>query len=168
MQKRIIIGIAAVIIIIIGGLIAWKSGAFKAPAPSYPIDMAAGETISSWSFPSAYTGNAELEAKAQADIVRLTGLLGSGKYSDYTLYVSIANQYDLMGDGKNELANLEKALAIDAAGTGLAWYNAGQLFARLGAYATAKMTLERAVAVQPTTQYKSALADFMAKHPSLQ
>ena len=125
------------------------------------IELSGGDVVTSWDFTGAYTGNSELEAKADADITRLTGLLGSGQYSDYILYVSIANQYDLKGDGKNELAYLRKALAEDPA-TGLAWNNIGQLFERLGAYNTARVALERAVLVQPIEQYKRALADFMA------
>lgn len=166
MQKRIITGIAIVIVIgMVIGLLAWSLGYFETSQPSYQIEMAPGEAVSKWDYQSAYTGNAELIAKAEADIRRLEGLLGSGEYPDYTLYVSIANQYGLVGDGKNELAYLEKALALDTETTGLAWHNAGQLFARLGAYATARAALERAAAVQPTSQYKEALAEFMTKYP---
>lgn len=125
------------------------------------IELTGGDTVASWNFKGAYTGNTELEAKADADIARLTGLLGSGQYSNYILYVSMANQYDLKGDGKNELAYLRKAITEDPA-TGLAWNNVGQLFVRLGAYTTARVAFERAVAVQPIEQYKRALADFMA------
>ena len=117
----------------------------------------------SWDFKGAYTGNLELEAKAETEIQRLTGLIGSGEYPDYTVYVSIANQYGLLGDGENELKYLEHALALDATTTGLAWNNAGALFARLGAKATARMCYERAAAAQPTGQYLQALADFLKK-----
>lgn len=161
MKKRTIILIAIAVIVIIAGAI-WQNRGAGAPAPQpFTIDMAEGEQVASWDFNGAYTGKAELMAKADAEIVRLTGLLGSGQYPDYTLCVSIANQYGLKGDGKNELAYLEKALAIDSIATGLAWHNAGQLFRRLGADKTARFALGRAAAVQPITQYQQAFVDFL-------
>ncbi len=122
------------------------------------------DTIVSWDFKGAYTGNAELTVKANTEIARLAALLGTDAYPDYTLLVSIANQYDLLGDGKNEFAYLQKALAIDSTNTGLAWHNAGQLFARLGAYRTARTALERAALAEPVAHYRRALADFLAAH----
>jgi tetratricopeptide (TPR) repeat protein len=184
---------AAGLVVAIGAFFAWSYQA-KAPAPQdEPADVATtteavavpkvpvipsvapaalvvspSDTIASWNFPGAYTGNAELMAKANAEIARFTALIGTGTYTDYTLYVSIANEYDLQGDGKNEFAYLKKALAIDSEKTGLAWYNAGQLFTRLGAYATARTAFERAARAEPITQYEQALADFLAAHPATQ
>ncbi|PIW96247.1 hypothetical protein CO131_01360 [Candidatus Kaiserbacteria bacterium CG_4_9_14_3_um_filter_50_16] len=131
---------------------------------TFSLQLADGDSVASWNFIGAYAGNDAFVQKANSDIVRLTALLGTGTYTDYTLYVSIANQYDLLGDGKNELAYLEKALAIDSTNTGLAWHNAGQLLARLGAYATARTAFERAVVAEPIGQYKLALADFLEAH----
>jgi len=131
-------------------------------APMFSVSPA--DTIASWSFENAYTGDTALIARADAEITRLTNLLGTKQYTDYILYVSIANQYDLLGDGANEFTFLKKALAIDSATTGLAWYNAGHLFSRLGAYATARRAFESAVAAEPIQQYVQALADFNATH----
>lgn len=165
MNKRAILIAAAVLVLGIVASLLWKQpSAYDEKAPSYTIAMAAGEEVASWNFKGAYTGNPELEAKAMADIERLKGLFGEEGRADYSLFVSIANQYDLLGDGKNELVYLEKALAIDPATTGLAWHNAGQLFARLGAYETARMAFEKAVAAQPITQYQRALVDFLSEH----
>lgn len=162
MQKIYII-VAGVLLIFLGvGLWQWNGG--KTEIPPFHIDIASGEEIKNWDFQGAYTGNAELEAKADAEIRRLTGLLGKKQYPDYMLYVSIANEYDLKGDGKNELAYLEKALVIDATTTGLAWHNAGQLFARFGAYTTARTAFERAAAAQTIEQYQRVLADFLSAH----
>src|SRR3989344_9088271 len=76
-----------------------------------------------WDFQGAYEGNAELEEKARNEIARLEGLIDNEEddNTDYAVYVSIANQYDLLGDGENEYAYLKKALAIDPEHTGLAW-----------------------------------------------
>ena len=141
-----------------------SESAAQSAEPSVAFAVNPSDTVTSWNFQGAYTGNAELTAKAKSEIARLTGLLGSGEYPDYILYVSIANQYDLLGDGANEFLYLKKALALDATKTGLAWYNIGQLFARLGAYATARTALERAVAAEPFPQYERALADFLKEH----
>jgi len=163
------IGIVGIFVVIIAGIVVWQFGGIhshiETPAPSFPVALASGDEIASWNFIGAYTGQPELEQKAAAEVERLTGLLGTGEYTDYTLYVSIANQYDLIGDGTNELASLEKALAIDSTQTGLAWHNIGQLFARIGAYQTARAAFERAVDAQPTQQYEQALADFVQAHP---
>ncbi|MBI4088632.1 hypothetical protein HY415_00895 [Candidatus Kaiserbacteria bacterium] len=165
MKKGAIILIATVAVLVIAGLI-WKSREASAPQP-FVIEMVQGERVAAWDFKGAYTGNAELEAKADAEIARLIGLLGSKQYPDYTLYVSIANQYGLLGDGARELAYLQKALAINSTTTGLAWHNAGQLFALLGAYQTARMALEKAATTQPITQYQQALVDFLlARFPA--
>ena len=161
MKNRIILIVA--LVLIIGGFVLWRSGVFT-PAPSYDLTLVEGDSVTSWDFTSAYTDNAELKAKAQTEIKRLTKLIGSGEYSDYVLYVSIANQYDLMGDGANELSYLKHALALDATSTGLAWNNVGQLFAHVGAYASAREALERAVEVQPVEQYHAALLDFLKQH----
>lgn len=133
----------------------------KAKTSLSPIDVS---TIAVWSFKGAYNERTDLIAKATADISRLTNLLGTGEYTDYTLYVSIANQYDLLGDGKNEYLYLEKAIREDATTTGLAWHNEGQLFLRLGAPALARTAFERAVAAQPIAQYQSVLVDFLKEY----
>lgn len=162
MQKKYWVSIGAAVLLVIAALAVWRLAI--QPVPAYEIPMAQGEQVTTWDFKGAYTGNPGLEAKAQEEIERLTKLLGSGEHPDYTLYVSIANQYDLLGDGASELVYLEKALAIDATTTGLAWNNAGALFERLGVLATARMAYERAVAAQPIAQYRQTLADFLKKH----
>ncbi|MBI2409438.1 tetratricopeptide repeat protein [Candidatus Kaiserbacteria bacterium] len=132
----------------------------------FTIPIAAGEQISDWSIRGVAPTPASM-AKAQENIAKSLGLLGSGKYPDYVLYVDIANQYNSIGDGKNELIFLEKALALDSAQTGLAWHNAGQLFRRLGAFRTARYAFEQAAAAQPIGQYLSVLDDFLAEHPEI-
>jgi tetratricopeptide (TPR) repeat protein len=118
----------------------------------------------SWNFQGAYTGHPDLKEKAKSEIKRLSGLLGKKEetgYPDYILYVGIANEYDLLGDGAKELEYLRYALALDATTTGLAWHNTGQLFARLGALRSARHALEQAVLAQPIMQYHQALLDLL-------
>lgn len=162
MQKNnLAIGVVIVTLVLLG-FAAWQY--WPSPTLVFDIPIAEGDSVSSWNYRSAYTGNLELETRAHTEIARLKKLFGSKEYTDYILYVSIANQYGLLGDGVQELEYLEKALAIESEVTGLAWHNAGQLFARLGAYNTARMALEKAAAAQPITQYQRALVDFLTEH----
>ena len=131
---------------------------------SYAFTFAEGESVQSWNFPGAYTGNTELEKRASDEIARLKKLVGNGPETDYSYFVAVANQYDLLGDGKNEFAYLKKALAIDDAHTGLAWENAGALFARLGAPKSARDAYSRAVQAQPSPQYVTTYLEYLTNN----
>jgi tetratricopeptide (TPR) repeat protein len=132
-----------------------------------PFKLVSGDVVSSWNFQGAYTGNADLTQKAQAEIARLTGLIGSKQYTDYLLYVSIANQYDLLGDGAKEFEYLNKALAIDSTKTGLAWDNMGGLFWKLGANLSARVAYRNAIIAQPVQPYAKDYYEFLiAKFPN--
>jgi len=108
-----------------------------------------GDTIASWNFKGAYTGNPELVAKAESEIKRLSDLIGKGTFTDTTLYVSIANNYALLGDGKKEYDYLGHAIEIGGNTSGLPWHNLGVLMERLGALQTARIAYEKATIVQP-------------------
>lgn len=127
------------------------------PAPvtapfSFPV--LSSDTIVSWSWKGPYKDGGEYEVKALNSIKRLLGLLGKGEYTDYELYVSLANQYELLGDGKKTYEFLLRALAIDSEHTGLAWYNMGVLMKNLGALNTARVAFDRAYAAQPIPAYE--------------
>jgi tetratricopeptide (TPR) repeat protein len=130
----------------------------------YPFELVGGDVISSWDFKGVYSGNAELGKKAQADIVRLNGMFGTEGNPDYILYVSIAGQYDLLGDGAKEYKYLLRALAEDSKTTGLAWYNLGVLLTRFGALESARVAYEHAMQAQPDAQYVTAYLEFMTRH----
>lgn len=116
--------------------------------------IAEGDGIASWDFAGAYAGNPELIAKANAEIQRLNGLLGKGTYPDESLFVAIANQYELLGDGKQQYEYLSRAIAIGVgdAATGLPWHNLGVLMERLGALETARVDYREATLVQPQSK----------------
>lgn len=116
---------------------------------SHPLSLANEDIVSSWDFQGVYAGNAELVTKAEDEIKRLTDLLGKGEYSDTALYVSIANQYGLLGKGEREYDYLGRAIWADNETTGLPWHNLGVLMERLGAYRTARIAYEKATFVQP-------------------
>ena len=137
------------------------------PSPSTPspvFSLVSGEVIASWDFVGTYNDNGQLEARANAEIARMKGLLNSGTYTNYELYVSIANQYELLGDGKQEYTYLNYALAIDSTKTGLAWHNMGKLLERLGAYKSARVAYDRMVQAQSTSQYIRARLEFLKAH----
>lgn len=154
-------------VIVVGlALLLWPYSTRFVERETYPFSLAAGDSIVSWSFQGAYTDKPELVKKAGDEIARIKGLFGTKGASDYELYVSIANQYGLMGDGANEWLYLRKALAVDSVNTGLAWYNAGVLMDRLGAYNTARYSYQKAAEVQAIGQYINAAQEYAKLHPA--
>ena len=151
--------ISCIALVVLAGIGVWYFTSGK----SYQYSLAAGETISQWSFVGAYTGNSELEKRARDEISRLEGFVGKGPDTDYSYYISIANQYDLLGDGKSEYSYLQKALAIDALHTGLAWSNVAALFERLGALSSARDAYKRAANAQASPQYITAYLEFLTE-----
>lgn len=156
--RFVIIGILAIVILGVG---AWL---YTSEPAMYPFELAAGEEIASWDFQGAYTGNQELEVRAEMEINRLKGLFGQEGYTDYELYVSIANQHGLLGDGKKEYDYLMRALAIDSENTGLAWHNLGKLLERLGSYQSARIAFDAMVKAQPVIQYQTVRLEFLRTH----
>ena len=155
-QYRFII--AGSLILVILGVGAWW---YTSAPDMYPFELATGESISSWDFKGVYTGNSELEQRGKEEITRLMGLFGQEGYTDYELYVSIANQYDLLGNGRKEYDYLRMALAVDAEHTGLAWHNMGKLLERFGAYQSARIAYDAMVEAQPILQYQSVRVEFL-------
>ena len=134
------------------------------PKTAYQFSLVPGESVASWNFAGVYKDGGTLEAGRYAEILRLLKLLNSGTFTNYELYVSVANQYDLLGDGKQEFTYLNKALAIDSTKTGLAWHNMGKLLERLGAYKSARVAYDRMVQAQATSQYIRARLEFLQAH----
>ena len=141
------------------------------PAAPKPVSkpqsfsLAPGEVVSSWDFKGLATGNAELEKKAHTDIDRLNAMFGTEGNTDYILNVSIAAQYDLLGDGAREYEYLLKALAKDPKNTtGLAWYNLGTLLSRLNAFRSARVAYAKAVVAQPDIEeYQTKYFEFLTQ-----
>ena len=138
---------------------------------SHLLPIAEGDTVASWDFPGPYKDGGELEKRARDEITRSEGLLGGDQSgtnddpTDYTLYVSIANQFLLLGDGKRAYEYLGRALKIDAEKTGLAWRNLGSLMERLGALGTARVAYSRAVEAQPNiVEYHVVRLQFLISH----
>lgn len=128
----------------------------------YPIEKS--DHISTWTWKGVYKDGAQKEADVEAEIDRIKGLLGKKEVSDYDLYVGIASQYELIGEGKLAYTYLSKAIEMDPK-RGLAYMNMGHLMEEMGAYATAHTAYDAAVAAEPTNPiYQSALQDFLIHH----
>ncbi len=138
--------------------------AVKTFTQPFTFALARGETVASWNFVGPYKDGGVLEAKARAAIEQSKGLLNSGTFTNYELYVGIANQYNLLGDGKQEFDYLNKALAIDSTKTGLAWRNMGKLLERLGAYKSARVAYDRMVSAQDIPEYMYTRLEFLKAH----
>lgn len=155
-----IIVIAAIIIATLG------LGYWYYSQNSNLLPIAAGDSIESWDFQGSHNDGPN-EQKVRDEITRLEAALRDAETepTDYVLYVSMANQYVLLGDGKAAYNNLGKALAIDPDKTGMAWHNMGALLERLGAFETARIAYARAVDAQPLIeQYHIAYIEFLMKH----
>jgi tetratricopeptide (TPR) repeat protein len=123
-----------------------------------------GDTIVLWDFKGAYTDNPELEAKAQGEISRLSGLLATATSSKMILSVGIANQYELLGDGKKQYEYLGRAIQASPE-NGLPWHNLGVLMERLGALQTARVAYEKATLVHPNLSvYQYAYVEFLIQY----
>lgn len=117
--------------------------------------IATGDTIISWDFRSAYSNNPDLVTKARTEIDRLSGLVGVGEddFPDMVLYVGIANQYDLLGEGKQEYEYLSRAIESADGRSGLPWHNLGVLMERIGALETARVAYENSTLIQPEFKF---------------
>ncbi len=113
-----------------------------------PFTLNSADRLTAWSFTGTYSSSDALIAQANADIARLTGLVGKGEYDDYDLYLGIGNDKGLLGDGRAAYDNYMKAVAIHPK-KGLAFVNIGNLMKQLRAYATAADAYQRATTVEP-------------------
>lgn len=121
--------------------------------PARPVSsklpaIAEDDTLLVWDFTGVYADRPELIAKAQNNIARFTSLLATATSSTVSLLVSIANEYELLGKGKEQYEYLGRAIRADGA-VGLPWHNLGVLMERLGAFKTARDAYEQATLVQP-------------------
>src|SRR3989344_6447974 len=127
----------------------------------HPLPLSGGDIVASWDFKGAYAGNPELTAKAQSEILRLSELLVTATSSEMILSVGVANQYELLGDGKKQYEYLGRAIPAEEM-NGLPWHNIGVLMEKLGAYKTARTAYEKSAFVQPEMKfYHYAYIEFL-------
>ena len=95
-SSRTFIALGVLVALIAGGAWWWNDGRL-----SSPLSFVEGESITEWNFDGPYRDGGALEAQARAEIERFKGLLGNSKdYTDYTLYIGIAGQHELLGEGR--------------------------------------------------------------------
>lgn len=94
-----------------------------------------------WDFEGSYEASEELTLRAESELDRLEGLLGSGEFPDYDIQVGIAGQYLLLGEGKESYEHLLVAISLNEARS-LAFVNMGSLLGKVGAPESAKIAYE--------------------------
>lgn len=156
----------AVVIVLVGGaaflILPLVVGKGASQVQGYSVSTK--DSITSWSWAGIYKDGGAREAEVKKEIERLTGMLNKGTVADYDLYVGIASQYELLGDGKQAYQYLSKAIELDGK-RGLAYMNMGHLMEELGAMTTAQAAYEAAVKAEPTNPvYQSARQNFMIQH----
>ncbi len=130
----------------------------------HPLPITEGDSIVSWNFKGAYTDAPELVTKAQNEIQRLSGLLSTATSSTMILSVGIANQYELLGKGKEQYDYLGRAVRAGME-NGLPWHNLGVLMERLGAFKTARTAYEKSTILQPQfSLYHFAYLEFLIRN----
>jgi tetratricopeptide (TPR) repeat protein len=130
----------------------------------YPIGTS--DHISSWSWKGVYADGADKQASIEKQIKDLKAKVGTKDANEYDIYVGIASQYELLGDGKNAYAYLNKAIAKNPK-AGLAYMNMGHLMEGLGAFATAHAAYDAAVAAEPNNLvFQAARQNFLVHHPT--
>lgn len=151
-------GGAVLATVLVVGAWAWYQ---STQVPGFPVNEK--DSLSSWSFQGAYTGNEMLVEKAEADIEKLQGLLGEEGYDDYDLYIGIGNDFALLGDGAKAYENYNRAVAV-AADRGLAYTNIASLMERMQAYETAADAYAQAVTAEPgQLQYHIARLNYLTR-----
>ena len=163
-NKNVLVAGAVILLLALG---AW----WMSQNSAHPLPLVEGDTVSSWDFQGTYKDGGALEKKANDEIVRQKSLLGGDQSgvgddpTDYSIYVGIANQYELLGNGKAAYNYLGRALKIDSEKTGLAWRNLGALLERLGALETARVAYARAVEAQSQiVEYHVVRLQFLIKN----
>jgi len=146
-KNKLLIGGVVVVALVLLGAGAWYYHA-KVQVAAFPLH--AGEQVSSWEFKGAYSGNDTLITQANADIQKLTDLLGKGQYDDYDLHIGMGNDYALMGNGAKAFEEYNKAIHIHQE-KGLAYTNVANLFNQLGLYESAADAYTKAVSVEGGT-----------------
>ncbi|MEK7602604.1 MAG: hypothetical protein AAB472_03930 [Patescibacteria group bacterium] len=130
----------------------------------YPV--ASSDHISSWSWQGMYAHTSEKQREVTKELNTLKELLGKGGMDDYDLYVGIATEYELLGDGTHSYQYLSKAITDDPK-RGLAYMNMGHLMETLGAFTTARTAYEAAVSAEPNnTVFKASRDAFLLNHPA--
>jgi tetratricopeptide (TPR) repeat protein len=129
----------------------------------HPFPLVKTDRFESWETPAPYKDGGELEERALGEIQKLEDAKGSDEYSDYDIYVGIAQWKELMGDGKAAYEYLGKAIKENPERS-LAYGNLGHLMKKIGAFGTAKEAFLKAIEVEPQFRHNYiAYIDFLIR-----
>ncbi len=107
------------------------------------------DSISSWSTNVIATAN--VKKQIQENIISLSSRIGSDKKNNYNVLIQIAQDYELLSDGKSAYSFYTLA-AKEKPSNGLAFSNIGNLMQTLGAYNTARKAYAESVKLSPSTE----------------
>jgi tetratricopeptide (TPR) repeat protein len=115
-----------------------------------------GNEIINWDFAGAYANNDNAVKKALLEVERLLADMDEA-YTEYDTALSVGNQYYYIGDGENAFEYYKKAIISETSGSGLAWYNMGNLLNRIGAHESSRYSYEQALELKENYSYRNAL-----------
>ncbi len=132
-----------------------------ANARTKPFSLDTRDTIVSWELS---VGNGFSKNVIQTKIISLSEKIGKGIYPNYDIYIQIAQEYEMLGDGYNAYKFYLLATK-DKPQKALAFNNIGNLLARLGAYNSAHDAYIRATTLEPSVElYWISYLNFIALH----
>jgi tetratricopeptide (TPR) repeat protein len=159
MKKSLLLYIALGILVLILVGFGWWYLFLHAPIV---FKLAPEDASVSWTF--VRTTDTVLLQKAKENLKRDLGLFGNEKYSDYELWVSIAQQYEMLGDGRKAYEALNRAITLER-DQGLPWFNLAILLSNMGAEASARLAYAEAVKVEPMNMlFHTARIEFLITH----
>ena len=160
--------LVALVVLIGGGVLFLVLPLLVGSAPAgVGYSVSPNDHISTWQWHGAYLDGAQKQSDTKKEIAHLRGMLGKGSASDYELYIGIASQYELLGDGKSTYQYLSGAIAKEPK-KGLAYMNMGHLMEELGAFTTAHRAYDEAVKLEPGNQaFMASQQNFLIHHSGL-
>jgi tetratricopeptide (TPR) repeat protein len=148
---------AAIIVIVIVAFAVWKYTQNALPFP-----VSASDHLTNWALPLPQDA-ASSTPRLSAQVSQFQAMLGGGTYPNETIYVGIANDDILLGDGKAAYLAYEKAIAASSSDA-LAYDDLGGLFARLYATSSAERAYAKAVALTPSQLlFQLSYLDYLAE-----
>lgn len=163
-RRALLIGVSVPVTIIVTIFVFLLFFKEEAHIENGGVAFVRGESVSEWTWEGPAILDDAWGVRVQDDIEKLSALVGTGEYNDYDIYVGLAGQYELLGDGARAYEYLTRAIEVDGT-QGLAYHNLGHLLTRLGALHTARNVFLKAVETEPVfAQYHIAYLYHLTEH----
>ena len=157
--------LSAIVVVLVGSAFFLALPLVVGTPTTLVFPISSSDHISSWNWTGVYKDGASKEAEVTNEIARLERMVGKERVPIYDLFLGIASQYQLLGDGARSYVYLTKAMVLDGK-RGLAYLQMGQLMESLGAFATARTAYQKAVLLEPNNAiFVQAKSAFMTRHP---